>query len=68
MFRSEAVLIDSFKVSFSAVADVFIKAVMWIFFGEFKHIVITSDFSDYGGGRNGGDFCITFDAGSGEFF
>ncbi len=68
MFRSEAVLIDSFKVSFSAVADVFIESMFRILGGEFNHVIIAGDFSDYGGGRNGGDFCITFDAGSGEFF
>ena len=68
MFGGEAILIDGFDVGFSAVADVVVESVFWVFFGKFNHIVISSDFGDDGGGRDFANFIVAFDAGGGEFF
>ena len=67
MFVGETILINSCDVNFGAVANVLVEVVFWVLFREFYHVVVASDFGDDGGGGDGADFIITFDAGRGVF-
>ena len=60
---SKAVFVDSFSVSFGAVADVFVEAVVWVFFGKVYHVMVASDFGNDRGGGNFADFGVSFDKG-----
>lgn len=62
MFGGEAMFVDGGDVSFGAVTDMFVEAVVWVFFGEVHHVVVTSDFGDDGSGGNGFEFAVGFDA------
>ena len=65
VFFCQAVLIDSGDVRFGTVADVFIEPIFWVVGSEVYHIVVTSNFSDDGGGGDFADFNIGFDEGGG---
>lgn len=68
MFGCETVFIDCLNVRFGAVANMLVEAVFWIFFGEFNHVVVTSNFSNNGCSGDFTDFIVALNASGGEFF
>lgn len=61
MLGRKAILIDGLNVSFSAIADMLVESILWVFGGEVDHVFVTSDFGDDGGGGDGFDFGVGFD-------
>ena len=47
----------------SAIADVLIKMIFWVFGGEVNHILVASDFGDDGRGGDFTDFVVGLDEG-----
>lgn len=61
VFRCKAILIDGLNVSFSAIADMLVESILWVFGGEVNHVFVTSDFGDDGGSGDGFDLGVGFD-------
>ena len=69
MLRARAVSFQSFLMSGGAIADVFFKTVLWIFFCDvLNHILVPRNFGDDGGRRDFANFVVAFYAGGGVLF
>ena len=68
MLGGETVLINGCEVRFGAVTNVLVEAVFWVFGGEIHHVIVTGDFGNDGGGGDGFNLGVTFNASRSIFF
>ena len=68
MFFRETVFANCLDVGLGAVTDMLIKTILWVFLGEFYHVLIAGDFGDDGSGGDFANFSVGLNTGGRVIF